>query len=455
MSRGTDSATIVSMDRRLLALLLTVACAEPATMELGPEKTPPPEVETTTSRLEECGGTEQWANQVLGTYGLDPRTPWFVDSQGLVARGRAIYFGTTAFLRAHDGQVVIVDGAEIVSVDRDRTRAVRVANEIPTLFDFATGDTIATLGEDGVRDVALTPDGRYVITLRGYGETVVERWNERGEVTRLFAEEGLYSAHLDVVSDTSVFITAPQEIVVVDVETGASRRSPQLVSNNELLVNVVLSPDATRLAVTTDEGRIFLLDSNDFSELEPQRGGLVVQVNENIYAPLVQVTPVAWSPDGSMFAYLRADGELIVEARGEEIIALPPRPMSERAHVPGPALPVSVAFTPDHANLAVQYEHEFAMHGCAIEAPAPQAVDVALEVPDVVRAEEEIQLTVAHDLDSAIVGHRFRVDGERVGPETARRAVSWRPREAGTYVVEVTVDDGVHVGTAQRVVEVR
>ncbi len=453
MSRGQDSANIVSMDRRLLALLFTVACAEPATMELGSGKTPP-EVETTTSRLEECGGTELWANQVLGTYGLDPRTPWFVDDQGLIARGRAIYFGTTAFLRAHDGQVIIVEGAAIVSVDRDRTRAVRVDNEIPTLFDFATGDAIATLGENGVRDVALTPDGRYVITLRGYGETIVERWNERGEVTQLFSEEGLYSHRL-VVTDTSVVLTAPQEVLVVDVETGASRRSPQLVSNDELLVNVVLSPDATRLAATTDDGRILVLDANDFSELEPQRAGLVVRVNENIYAPLVQVTPVAWSPDGSMFAYLRADGELIVEARGEQIIALPPRPMSERAHVQGPALPVSVAFTPDHANLAVQYEHEFAMHGCAIEAPASRAVEVALEVPDVIRAEEEIQLTAAHDLDSALVGHRFRVDGQRVGPETARHGVSWRPREPGSYVVEVTVDDGVHVGTAQRVVEVR
>ncbi|MEQ9500699.1 MAG: hypothetical protein RIT81_27760 [Deltaproteobacteria bacterium] len=441
------------MDRRLFVPLLLVACAEPATTKLATQ--PPPEVETTKSRLEECGATELWANMVLGTYGLDPRTPWFVDDQGLVARGRAIYFGTTAFLRAHDGQVVIVDGAEIVSADRARTRGVVMANEIPTLVAFATGEPIATLGDHAVRDAALTPDGRYVITLRGYGETIVDRWDANGEVTRLFVEEGLSSAHLDVVTDDQIFVTAPQDILVVDVETGADRRSPQLVSNNELLTNASLTSDSTRIAVTTDAGRIFVLDPTDFSELEPERAGLVVRVNENIYAGVVQVTPVAWSPDGSMFAYLRADGELIVEAEGEAIFQLPPRPMSENAHVPGPTLPVSVAFTADHANLAVQYEHEFAMHGCPIEARAGDVVDVAIEVPEVVRAEEEVQLTVAHELGSALVGHRFRVDGKRVGPETARRSVSWRPREAGSYVVEVTVDDGVHRGSAQRVVEVR
>lgn len=452
--------------------LASFACtADPQPLEKLPELKPTnpevePEIELSSRTLAECTPVELWRQPTM-FYGWLPVAPMFSPNGGLVTRGDAIYFEGTTYFRVSNGDLVANVPGDFGSRDKNWARGIKMTPEgqlvAETLFEgsvlfsmeatawthFAsmspTGNKLAvmTCADAAPAEVQLIDlpfaDARSTVVM---DEPCEDQWIENGGRIQLF-------------DDRFAVLTTKTRIHLLDLANGTFISS----TIGETILD--FSFDATRneLAVVTGSQRLLLLAGADLS-VKSERSVPLVLLNQNIYAPTVLTSPLAYSPDGKLFAHLEESGELALQQRdGSGTHARIPAVVNPTPWDPSQTQIESVAsaaFSPDNKLLAVAYEHSFALFGCApVEQKELPRIVVRLDGPLEARLGETVTFT-ATDLDGRdFHGHQFAVDGVSAGTPGAERTFQWVSEVAGEFVVSVKIDDGVRTGEASLTITVK
>ncbi len=190
------------------------------------------------------------------------------------------------------------------------------------LFDVETGEVVLLLeARDAYRTVLdWSPDGKEILfsARQGFFDGAVRDgiWvtNADGSGKPRFVSEGSESAYsptgMEIAITDSVYDRETQQqtnfIWILDTDTGDKRLVFEKDTSNGGILSLSWSPDATRLAfslATTPNWEpvdIYLLNLATGDLFQLTKGGV------NLYP--------AWSPDGDMVAYARAEGVLEEES---------------------------------------------------------------------------------------------------------------------------------------------
>ncbi len=162
------------------------------------------------------------------------------------------------------------------------------------LGDFEdTGST-----EAGVNDLALSPDGRYLLSGGAFGSLAL--WDTvTNEVVQRFTLLNTSIFAVAYHSDGRHVFTGAQNgsIFMWDVQTGAS--VTEFVGHDRAVSDIALNPDSTRLASASQDGSVRISDTADGSEL-------LVPLDSSEAA-----SAVAYSPDGEQLLVGLGNGVLI------------------------------------------------------------------------------------------------------------------------------------------------
>lgn len=464
----------MSMRRILPLTAICFACnaAMPATELEAPKPTiPDPPIETTVQTLADCTPVELWRKPVQ-TYGWLPTVSQFSPNGGLVTRGDALYFGGTHYFRLTNGDLVASVEQDFTTRDKRWERGARWGYEgveVETLFEGSV--VFHKEYEEGLAGAALSLDGDRLAVLMCRENSAsldvytlpqgVKQTIELPELCEnMWMEAGRRIIPID---DTRVLVATKTRIHRIDLASGAIESSRKLSSLPEDswgiagVVSFTIDAKTGDLGVVTGDPRLVVLDTETLMEKSETEVPLL-QLNRNIYAPMVYTSPVAWSPDGRLFARLDMNNDLVLEKTSTREIHARIAPVPAQApwmeELIEPA--ASVTFSPDGKLLAVAFEHEFALWGCApLETVERPKIAVRLEGPTEMKLGEKA-FFLATDLEGlAFHGHQFTVDGVESGIASEKRQLEWTAETLGEHTITVRIDDGLRAGEASLEVFVR
>lgn len=448
-----------------ILFLLAAACeAAPATSLQSPNDPPiDPPIKTTTQTLADCTPKELWRTDTT-SYGWIPAAPQFSPNGGLVTRGSAIYFGGTSYFRVTDGQLAANVDQDFLGRDRGWDIGVRIDRSNPELQELK----VETLFEGSVlfhqpyrfemRHASLSKDGALLAVLMCDQETNAATLDIfrmlNGEKTQSIALDDAChdfwdesTARLLPIDDVRMLVATNEKLHRVDLSNGDVVRSASLPQ----IISFGIDEASGALAVVTNEPKLHFL-SPELATLDaPAIDVPIVELNRNLYAPLVLASPVAWSPDGVLFAHLDAEQNLVLEKDGAEHARIPPMdahpPWDENEMISDPA--ATASFSPDGKLLAVSFEHGFELWGCEAVAPvARPQISVRIDGPAQTKVGETVHVR-ATDLDGRdFHGHQFLVDGTAAGLPSEKRDFDWIADTAGVHEISVHLDDGLRTGDA-------
>lgn len=270
-----------------------------------------------------------------------------------------------------------------------------------------------------------------------------------------------YGPRVELLAGTRAVILALPDamtLVRVDLASGAvvTREVPPGASPSSVIgpeLAMALSPTGERLATVGRDHALRQWSARDLTELAPALEAGSSPANENIYAPSFRISPLAYSPDGDLLAYLDPAGSVVlrrvidgvVTARLTPIEPDPSMPASRRGNAP-----VRVTFERHQRFVAVEHERGVALWTCAsTHWPAPSAgLGVSVSGPTRVVAGAPSTWVATPSTDRDVVAYRLFVDDALVGAASTARELRWTPTLPGRHRLRVAVDDGVNTGSA-------
>jgi WD40 repeat protein len=247
----------------------------------------------------------------------------------LALKGQMNGVNSVAF--SPDGKLIINGGITFGRNPRtERQGTVEVWNA-------ATGEKQFTLGglSQGVRSVAFSPDGKFIVSISGDGTLKV--WDtENGQDVRTVALKGYatqYGRHGDAIG-ASYFGTDGKRIVsasdygtvrVWDAESGQEQFSVTLEGANYRVVTVAFSRDGKRIVSGNSDGSVKLYDAASGQELLTLRGLTVANLKtqdlrtgeiRTLEGESASVNCLVFSPNGNRLA-CGSDTVIIWEACGD------------------------------------------------------------------------------------------------------------------------------------------
>lgn len=292
---------------------------------------------------------------------LDPFTPmvWDIASQRIVSK-----------FTGHQGPVMAVafspDGKSVASGSWDNTIK---------LWDPETGTETRTLAAhtDSVTDVAYSPDGRRLASVSEDGSAILWDVSSDKPIRKFDVGGDGRALSFNHKGDLLAVCALQQPTRIWNVDSGALVHAITASERGDR--DLAFSPDDSRLATCTSLGSIRLWSVDSGSELmsltelwgypgQVAFSGatqtiLATRMDANSTA-LVEVVPVAWSPEATARVNALPESERIAVLRGTRTATQP---------TAQPALAVAVATTPEHAANAME------RLAAALETTAPSGAD--------------------------------------------------------------------------------
>ncbi|MCP4498762.1 MAG: hypothetical protein GY822_02200 [Deltaproteobacteria bacterium] len=187
------------------------------------------------------------------------------------------------------------------------------------------------------------------------------------------------------------------------------------------------------------------------------------ETNLSVYAPPIWVSPVRFSRYGQMLAYLGPQGNAVLadaatlETLHEIDLSFVDFDLVDEWRAQDAESVVNFAFSQKDDGLFVQQRAAISHFACANFTPpsADHALAVLLEVPLQAVVGDEVTFQATHLGAPDVHAHAFFVDGAPIFGGGLERSVSFTPTEAGAYLIEVEVDNGLEVGRASQTLTVR
>jgi hypothetical protein len=378
----------------LLSVVLSAACGgqtldpEPGDPPAPVEPTPEPAPVDPVARCQDAPSSWQAlpAGGVIGPPALS-----LAPDEGAVA---LIGRWSAAIVGFDGGDPTIV---ETEALDAAWTNGVRHGETAAELIDLASGEPLATLDLSPPTSATLwlslvasrfDPSGN-VLTLACHGgpddtvDLAITRWGasmhgiervtlESESCWTNWADDVLLAPAKDggVVTVTPggsrLFHAHPSTGIVTSVDAleGAPADPPAVSPYSWPILALDVDSTGERAAVTSTDGklRIWKLPS---LELERTLDAGFVGVNEMTYTPTTE-SPVAWSPDGKLIAYMRPGNTLVIrDLVRDEIVhtVIPPARAPDQAEWLGSS-PMAVKFLPSGDGFVVAFEHGVGLWNC-------------------------------------------------------------------------------------------
>lgn len=322
--------------------------------------------------------------------------PWYDPTQfGFSPQGDRLRFAGRFVSGAHifsaqDGARIdanLGDGSE--TLDPSWTRAVSMPRFSPRALvrDVERDEVIGSIDTGGetayIVDVDFMPDDERIVALdcRGGGfnlmtwspENGVESniWEDDEEMHCLGGHGSMEKLRLGPEGRVA-FISMPGSghLARVDLSTGETVKvrahaladsthiGPYMAYDEVGVVDLAVDPRGELVATSGIDDTVRLWDANTLEPVGEPIAAAAVGINVMTYAPGRVVSPLAWSPDGSVLAMAGPDGQVVLrDRRGEEVgsISIPPV-ADEFAPTDDPRIsdPVGgIAFSPDGSRIAL------------------------------------------------------------------------------------------------------
>ncbi len=351
---------------------------------------------------------------------------------------------------------------------------------------------LADGSSNGVRSHqgSLSPSGHRLISLTCYGSVQKDRAfitsfdvgsGQQGPVTTIddfpchWYPRG--SMLIPTPDGTSTIVVGSQgsDIHVVDLETGevnqlslegfGSANQPGDDFSDgfhfpaDQVLDVAVHPSGEFIATTSTHGVLRRWSLPDLTAIGEPISVAIMHVNLNTYMPDV-ISPIAFSPDGQLLAYLAEDGEIFLhDLTSSAVIARLETPEVEVVEDPLNPTPAALilnntvdklAFSPDSSALAARYTKGTALYGCTdwnIEGE-PTELGLHIDGPTTLAVNEPGTFVATHVGGHFVHGHQFFINNVAVSDMSMHREFEWVPEKPGTFEVTVLIDDGFNTGEA-------
>lgn len=439
-----------------LVLLIGSGCVAADTNML--EGPPDVAVAPTSRGLEACDAETHWRSGV-SLYGWWPRAPRFSPDGTIVAHSAAIYLGGRSFHGIREGRTLGVAWEQTFDVDdRWRRHVTFEGNEIVVREGMTE---LLRVEADYVWSISpramITPDGGHLVAVSGRETMTLTAWSLDDGGSREVELGAFGVVGVETIDENRAFLFGLNRIAVVDFDAGIIADTTIGTNSEQGIIGATAHVESGRAGVTTRDGRLVVLGLSDLAVIETRRA-LVTRVNENIYAPMFEVSPVAWSADGKLFAHLDESGDIVVEGPEGELHRIEAElEPGEQRFSETPYLPGALAFSSDNERLAIAYEHDIVMFGCndASQPDLTEGLPVEVGVPVEAKPHEVVEIAVDVPGYDGFRVARLEVDGKVAPTGTDRDTLQWSTGNVGTYDLRVVVDTGDRWGEARATVVVR
>ncbi len=418
-----------------------------------------------------------------------PRSFGFSPNSALLLRSDAM-MGSALAHRTVDGERFFSPmGAYTHALDRSWRLAARsqAYTRNVEVVERETGDVIATvqLGQEhsSVASAAFGPQAKTVsVVTCQQAATYVTSWSvaDDAQVSRVQLEPhapcSSWSEPSPQVKYTPdgralvVVVPATGHLAFLDLETGEYRSvlahephdSEEPMLPTEGVLDHAVHPGGGLVATSGAKGRVRLWTIPHLEPVGEEFAAGVAAVNVNTYAPPHRVSPLAWSPDGSVLAMMSESNEVVLRERSGRVVStlaapepeqLVPESTTEGAINP----PMEIAFD-DTGRIGVGAYASIGMWSCGQAATehAEGALDaqVELEGPEELRVGQRGIFHAHVDGAAAPVVMRLFIDGEEHAWPQTTASWNWSAHEPGTYSVRLEVDDGTASASREMTVEV-
>lgn len=224
------------------------------------------------------------------------------------------------------------------------------------------------------------------------------------------------------------------------------------------IITAAASPSGSELAITGVDGRLQRIDAVSF-ETRDTAPSLVVGVaaaNGDTFLPSFE-SPVAFSLDSKVMAYIDDQASVVLvglESDETRVLEAPLPPSEDTMWGAFSNAPMSVHLS--GPSVLVGYAGGTAKWDCGEAQPERGQLDsVMLSGPDALELGRPIEFTVDYPPQQGPVISKLRIGDQPGGSASLSRRVTLHPSQAGTFALEVIVDDGIREGRDQREVTVR
>ena len=265
------------------------------------------------------------------------------------------------------------------------------------------------------------------------------------------------------------------ELRIFDLVAKRERRislSERFMGQDRRLITLKLNHDASRLIAVTsgpgwadqsDDPATATLTEWSFPELTPTEEitelGLL-PINRNTYFPL-DVSPLAFSPDGQLWAFVNEHGEVSIARVSDNVVIHTLEQTELDIEERGRLLsrgdePTQIHFSPDGLGVTVQYTGGVSHFACTSQGEQAERASIAVSLRGPAQAQvgQEVIFDASQADPRELQGFEFSVDGVLTNPPSTSPSASWVFQEAGLHEVSVRVLDGVSEGEATMLIEV-
>lgn len=413
----------------------------------------------------------------------------FSPNSGLLLRTDALMTSGMAFRAADGEQFYASVGPYPYTVDSTwelEARGQAYTRDI-NVVQRSTEEIVATVELDAVSGrvagAAFGPNSEHLSVLSCVDERLrVTVWSVADDASVLELDleaggrcNGYYSStpELEYTPDGSALVmTLPNagKLAYVDLQNGQVTQvlahEPTEGTHQMLPVEGVLDlavhPSGHLVATSGADGKVRFWE---LPNLEPVGGALhagVAAVNLNTYAPPHRVSPLAWTPDGSLLAMMSIDGEVVLRERRGDVVSTLSAPAIEDWAPEGTTdgvvnPPMAIAFD-ETGQIGVGSYLSAGIWTCIGAVPEHREGELDAQItfdgPREVRANEYGAFRVQVDGVDGPVVMRVVVNGEaHVWPQHSG-TFNWYAREPGTVQMLLEVDDGSASAIRELTVEV-
>ena len=431
----------------------------------------------------------RWEQPRRNPSGYNPTVAfWGADDGMYVEVGASLSFETRIY-RPDDGQEFEGWGEPLLGASGDFRRTISVTSArdrlvVRSLADGAEKLSVPLDSEARLLGVNVTPDASVVAALIWDGQDRVTslRWwslDDGGELGIAVIDGGEvgydWNAHgfdLELSPDSRhalVVVPGRTDLHRFDLLSKVQTRWSDIHLDGAgvatEIIDVAISPDGDRLATTGTDGllRLHAIDgpSGEIRPIAEPRPVGVFNINAMSFVDASPASPLAWSPDGRLLAFVDVEGRVRLLEDGELRPDALPAPSAEDERYADsfgdrPNYPLLIAFSHDGLSLGVSYDRSIASYGCGAAATVLEdALDVDISGPNVVDFDDPYVGHLTVDSHSPLVGVRLlAADHLHIGLDT-NGDITFSASQLGRIEVAVEVEafDGRATGRASTTVE--